>query len=1512
MKMNPNIPVHISNFESDPTKAPNYYLTETFGEQSPEVKIEQNFVESIDEYNERVWGNREAELVYTPTYAAMSSVWNNSPTKLAYNAITREVDPNFKLSNEQITELYTSGQYSVQEAQMLAEATSQEDYDYRLSLVEENRVIGNSLQGSGIFNKYVVPFATSFFDPSNIPLMMLSAGAGSIARGAMTARGIAVTANRAKAISFGEGLATNAALDAGIQEYWKGYVDGGEVAQNTVMAAGIMSGAGMYAGLTGMYRKHKGDIMDKASLVYKKSSDALDTVFNKNNSTNAKASEERATFVKESLDSSVKDGIPVQDAVKIVEGTADNVKNDLVKVTEEPKPLKTASETAYKPFKGEALTKSQETLTEAIKGKGEGIRVSETAHAYTLDNVLDNLNVLFKGFSVTQPKILQDLDLNPLSLNLFNIFAKNARGRGWKVVYDSSPNAVSKVSLKEGIITLKANKGFDGKDSVSVLELMDNMTAGEIRALMHETAHANLGMLLDSPKELLTKAQQKDAEELRRIAMSIPKDVVGKKHQSVHERLAQAFSNQAVQNYLIGQKAPEAKNLWQKIKQLVARIFGMNDKNSMDYLTRILKRQALPDDLAKMRLVSKQSASDIHYMEGLYEAGLTQKEQADNFNAFVKRFEEKEKEPVKQKQISEIRKYYTPYIKGREKLAKDDQNTLDYFISAGMRAALSEDARVRAIGSILLDTPTAVGREAVNVPYWFSRVLGSYSSRYAHQFNTLFMDALGERGYNVSRFRRFFNIAGGFGDDFKVTAQRVYTNAFEIATLRRNVELANSGKGSPDMARYKGLDVSDKVLSKKYTPSEIKLANLWDSFIDEIVTEASTHGVDKAEAVKAMTTKGYMRRKWNVPLLNKLASDKSPQIVAFKKILSDRYYEAILSELKAKYFDPEYAEKKFSAYMEKRTKEDSEAGVVKSLGEYKNEYNADLNAKLEKRAQKAAINRANTYFERIISGNDFTERQRTLDTAKSFLEEAVEDGDFNLEDVFAKIEDELNDVSRTEFDILREVDGVRLIDFMDTNMLSNMGSHIREFAGRIGLAEAGFKTAKSVDDFRVLLATENLPEDARKLFNDYLDFYMGILDTGNNTLSNAFAQLAVTAQMGRIGFNQAGDMLNGALIAGCKDTASRMPSRFADLFSRLLDPNKRLTKPEIDDLNDFLSDFAKTSGDLLGDEHLARINARFNTTDPNDPTSFVPSAIQATGQVFGYLTGAYLIQRSTQKMNFELVARSLIDGALGRESNLTSLKKDNPEGYKRLLNELGLTEDNLAKIAEETRKHGRFDANGDVQQLNLANWDADTAILLDAVLRREVSHMSMRTLEGGQPWGLLKSSTARLLLQYRTTGLTAAEIQTTKGLTLGARQFVPVFAMQAGYSALLYTAKTLAIASSIPDDSKRDKFIKNRFDCSTPENLFTNLTAYLNLLPWAGWFPDGLGIVGVTAGIVDPKTVLVPPALSQLEQTLQAPSRVTEGVYNGDITKIQQGLGALPLGTLVNNALSVYHQSMMD
>lgn len=1512
MKMNPDSPVHISKFESDPTKAPNYYLSEPFGEQSPETKIENEFVESADEYNERVWGSREAELVYTPTYAAIKSVWNNSPTKLAYNAITREVDSNFKLTNEEVTELYTSGEYSVQEAQMLAESTSQEDYDYRKALVEENRVIGNSLQGSGLFNKYVVPFATSFFDPSNIPLMVLSAGVGSVARGAMTARGIAVTANKAKAISFGEGLATNATLDAGIQEYWKGYVDGGEVAQNAVMVAGMMSGAGMYAGLTGIYRKHKGDVIDKAAAVYKKSSDALDTVFNKNKSNNAKATEQRAEFVKESLENSVNDGVPVQDAVKIVEGTADNVKNDLVKVTEAPKPIKTASETAYKPFKGEALTKSQETLTEAINRNGEGTRVSETAHAYTLDTVLDSLNVLFKGFSVTQPKILQDLDLNPLSLTLFTIFAKNARGRGWKVVYDSSPNAVSKVSLKEGIITLKANKGFDGKDSVSVLELLDNMTAGEIRALMHETAHANLGLLLDSPKELLTKAQQNDAEELRRIAMSIPKDVVGKKHQSVHERLAQAFSNQAVQNYLIGQKAPEAKNLWQKLKQLVARIFGMNDKNSMDYLVRILKRQALPDDLAKMRLVSKKTNSDIHYMEGLYEAGLTQKEQADNFNAFVKRFEEKEKEPVKQKQISEIRKYYTPYIKGREKLAQDDQNTLDYFISAGMRAALSDDARVRAIGSILLDTPTAIGREAVNVPYWFSRVLGGYSSRYAHQFNTLFMDALGERGYKVSKFRRFFNIAGGFGEDFKVTAQRVYTNAFEIATLRRNVELANSDKGSPDMARYKGLDVSDKALAKKYTASEIKLANLWDSFMDELVNEANTHGVDKAEAILAMTTKGYMRRKWNVPLLNKLSHENSPQIKAFKKILADRYYETILSALKAKYLDPEYAEKQLNAYMEKKTKEDSESGIVKSLSQYQNEYNADLNARLVKRAKNEAINRANTYFERIISGNDFTERQRTLDTAKSFIREATEGDDFDLEDVFAKIEDELNDVSRTEFDILREVDGVRLIDFMDTNMLSNMGSHIREFAGRIALAEAGFKTAKSVDDFRVLMATENLPEDARKMFNDFLDFYMGNLDTGNNTLSNTFAQLAVTAQMGRIGFNQAGDMLNGALIAGCKDTASKMPSRFADLFSRLLDPNKRLTKPEIDDLSDLLSDFARTSGDLLGDEHLARINARFNTTDPNDPTSFVPSVIQATGQVFGYLTGAYLIQRSTQKMNFELVVRELINGALGKDSNLTSIKKSNPEGYKRLLNELGVTEKDLQNIAEETNKHGRFDANGDVQQLNISQWNPDTAVLVDAIVRREVSHISMRTLTGGQPWGLLKSSTARLLLQYRTTGLTAAEVQTTKGLTLGARQFVPVFAMQAGYSALLYTAKTLAIASSIPDDRKRDKFIKNRFDFSTPENLFANLTAYLNLLPWAGWFPDGLGIVGITAGITDPKTVIVPPTLSQLEQTLQAPSRVAEGVYNGDVSKLQQGIGALPLGTLINNALSVYYQSTME
>ena len=1505
--MNPNKPVHISKFESDPTKAPNYYLND-LGEQSPEKQIEAEAELSIDDYNEYVWGNRASELVYTPTYAGVKSVFNNSPTKLAYDAMTREVDSEYKLSDDDLTKLYTSGEYSVQEAQMLSEATSEEDYNHRLELIEDNRVVYSSLQGSGLFNKYAVPFVAGFFDLSNIPLMLVSGGVGAVARGALVARGVNMTPNLAKAISFGEGLASNAALDAGVQEYWKGYVDGGEVAQNTLMAAGIMSGAGMYAGLTGMYKKHKGGIIDVKEAVYKKSSDALDKVFNRNKSENAKANEARSEMVAESVDLSIKDGVSLEDTKKIANGTAENIKNDLVRTQEEPKPVEEPIKVEHKPFKGEALTKSQETLTEAIKTKGEGVRVSETAHAYTLDSVLSTIGLLLRGFQKEAPKALQELDFNALDVALFIIFARNAKGRGWKVVYDSSPDAVSQVSLKEGIITIKAGKGFDGKNSVEVKELIDNMTAGELRALMHETAHANLGMLLDSPKELLTKAQQRDVEELRAIANSIPKDVVGKKHRSTHERLAQAFSNKAVQNYLIGQKAPEAKNLWQKIKQLVARIFGMNDKNSMDYLVRILKRQELPDDIAKMRLVASKSNSDIHYMEGLYEDGLTQKEQSDTFNQFVKRFEEKEKEPVKQKQIAEIRKYFTPYIKGREKLAQNDQNTFDYFISAGMRAALSDDSRVRAIGSILLDTPTAVGREAVNVPYWFSRILGSYSSRYAHQFNTLFMDALGERGYNVSKFRRFFNLAGGFSENFRVTAQRVYTNAFEIATLRRNVQLANEGKGSPDMARYKDLDVSDKALSSKYTASEIKLANLWDKFMDELINEANRHGVDKAEAVLAMTTKGFMRRKWNTALLNKLAKDKSPQIEAFKKILADRYYASIVDNLKAKYADPEYAKKQLESYMNKKLDEDKEKGIVKSMSQYQNEYNAELDAKITKNASRLAKERANMYFERIISGNDLSQRQKDLSLTKSMVKEAFDTENFDIEDIFAKVEDELNDASRTEFDILREVDGVRLIDFLDTNMLTNMGSHIREFSGRIALAEAGFKTAKSVDDFRALMASENLPEDARKMFNDYLDFYMGILDSGNNTLSNAFAQLAVTAQMGRIGFNQAGDMLNGALVAGNKVVASYMPERFADLFSRLFSSNKKLTKAEVDDLSDFLKDFANTSGDLLGDEHLARINSRFNTTDPNDPTSTVPSLIQATGQVFGYLTGSYLIQRSTQKMNFEIIARSIIDGALGRESNLTSLKNNNPEGYKRLLNELGITEADLANIADETRKNGSFDSNGVVQQLNLSKWNPDTATLLDAVIRREVSHASMRTLPGGQPWGLLKSGTARLLLQYRTTGLTAAEIQTTKGLTLGAKQFIPVFAMQAGYSALLYTAKTLAIASSIPDDTKRDKFIKNRFDFSTPENLFANLTAYMNLLPWAGWFPDGLGIVGVTAGVQDPKSVIVPPALSQLEQTLQAPSRLAEGVYNQDLMKFQQGIGALPLGTLLNQTLSLSSQ----
>lgn len=1497
-ELNPDAPVHISQLESDPLKAPNYTLVPEA--KGTELNIPEFVTETVQEYNERM-SHIEATKVYTPTYAALKMTWDNSLTALGIDAASREKDEDFTLTVGELHDLYTK--YAPHEAGTLAEAVSQEDYENRLKRIEEDRIVAHSLANSGVINKYLVPLTASFLDPANIPLMLMSGGVGAVGRGV----GVINTVGKARAFAVADALGTNVAIDVGMQDYWKGGVSSDEMFTNLTATAGLLAGVGAYSGAMGWYSKHSDKIAPAVQQAYKKTHDAFDNVFTREHNKNVEASKESTVSFEESITLAEKQGLDSAEAKRVAAGVGDatlEIVPSKTAVVDETLPIK-----PWTPIKGERITETSKALNERLSTQGDGTRVTETAHANALDRVVEDLDLFVQGVLTKAPDMAKEMDISLVDSAILSIFARTTKGRGWTVVFDSDPKAVSHVSMKEGIITIKARKKLD-KNNVSSRERIGEMTAGELRELMHEVAHANLGILLDAPKDLLTKQQLKDAEELRALLNSIPKHIIGKKHQgSMHERAARALSNKAVQQHLMTQKAPEG-TLWQKFKNKVASLFGIASPTQMDQLMRLLKRQALPDNAqnATWRGMVK---DDIHYFDGMYKEGLTQKEQSKNFNEFVEDFVNSEQEPVKQKQIAEIEKMYTPYIKVRPDATRRDVNMLDYFISAGMRAALSDNAKVRAVGSMLLDTPTAVGRQVLNAPHWYSRTLGSYSSRYAPRFQDLFMSAMEERGYPVSRFRRFFNISGGFGEKFQSTAAQVYRNAFELATLRRNIELANSDKGSPDMAQYKGMVLDPEAINAKYTKSEQRLADLWDSFVDDITASADNAGVDKANAIRAMTTKGYMRRKWNIPMLNKLKAENSPVIQDIRRILFDNYVEAIYRELKQPYLDPEYALKKQEQALNKmldKDKADSEAtgqSLVKSMSEYKAQYDKDLNDRLRKSAERLANDRVDMYLERILTGEDLSANQRILSLAKDMVKEAQELGiDSDLDTVFRRIEDELNDMSRTEFDILRSVNGTRLIDFMDVNMMSNMGSMIREYSGRIALAKIGLKTSTSVDNFKALLGRENLPEADKQLFSDYLDFYIGTLDQGNSTLATMMSQIAVTAQMGRIGFNQAGDMLNTAIIVGSKNAASLLPERYADLFGRLLSKDKSLTKSEINDLNEFLSDFAETSGDLLGDEHLSRLNPYFNTTDPYDLSRAPMVAMQGISQGFGYMTGAYLIQRSTQKITFETLARNLCN-LIENKGDISKGLPRGSEAYQRMLNEFGLTDNDMVVFKEMIDKYASRDAEGNIQKLNMSKWDPEYFDKFEAVIRREATHARMQTHTGGTPWGLMKSGSARIFMQYRTTGLMAAETQLAKGVALGMRQYAPVMAMQATHTALLYLAKTLAIAAGISNDSKRDEFLDNRFDFSTPENLLANLTAYMNLLPWAGWFPDGLGLLGVVAGITDPKTVIVPPALSQLEKTLQSPSRIAEGIYAGDSTKVQQGFSAMPLGVIPSYVMSL-------
>lgn len=336
--------------------------------------------------------------------------------------------------------------------------------------------------------------------------------------------------------------------------------------------------------------------------------------------------------------------------------------------------------------------------------------------------------------------------------------------------------------------------------------------------------------------------------------------------------------------------------------------------------------------------------------------------------------------------------------------------------------------------------------------------------------------------------------------------------------------------------------------------------------------------------------------------------------------------------------------------------------------------------------------------------------------------------------------DIVKDRARTEFDMLREVDGVRLLDYVDHSIVENVQHIGHRFAGQNAMARAGFKDQHYFDALMDLAAKDGATQaDMEDLaFAGRAFGFMPSIAQDAPAMS-ALRNFAYASMMGKLGFSQLADL--GAIASNLG-----VGSMFRTLGRSVL------REPEL------VKQLGRMSLSLVGQDYrLHRLTADVlpDGRAMSGGLQSVQVVSNRAAQLVSHLSLSNFMNKTLHKAFLPTMMEDLTRAVSGRDGGMTA----------RRLQDAGITGPMAARIKAMLDTHDSGRKAGD-----RFNWDAwtDTEAMdkfIEAAHRITYQTFQRSLIGEAQAWRT-ESQVGVLFGQFRGFGLTAMEKSTARNLNI--------------------------------------------------------------------------------------------------------------------------------------------------
>ncbi|RQS67310.1 hypothetical protein DID96_21945 [Burkholderia sp. Bp8963] len=777
---------------------------------------------------------------------------------------------------------------------------------------------------------------------------------------------------------------------------------------------------------------------------------------------------------------------------------------------------------------------------------------------------------------------------------------------------------------------------------------------------------------------------------------------------------------------------------------------------------------------------------------------------------------------------------------------------LDKLDSVGLTLGRSQNKDVRYIASMLGEDPTGANRQHASSAAIDKVILASnWRKPVAEMWNRILPELMTAE----ERVRWSQGIFAGDAEK-------------RISRLVQEERLANRN------ARLAGQEYTSQA-----HPMVKQMAAVIDGFWKDVTTMGEKYGESKSTAIGKRGWQGYMPYAWDWRELQAMYNDpvRADEWNSFKGMVRQQYV--------AKVIDPA---------LEKLNK----SGPVTQ----------DAMLALQRDVRERAANLTDRYLTQIIrdpesriSGADDHFGSVAADMLKA--EYAGKKVTGAMADEFKRaLKDVISDRTRTEFDLLaRQPDGVRLLDYMDSDVGRMVEGQSSEFAGRIALAKVGFKDDQHWTAMKDALVSRGANHEEVGA----LDFLHRSLTDRLNNKDNAAAQFlgqtAYMSMMGKLGFNALADAASIMSISGVN-------GMFKSIFKGMGKDTALMTQ-----LN-------RVASSAMGLDHRlhfgeTRAGARLTRTGSALEDSAVWRRVSHQGMdIVGKLSGAHYVAKTLHRGFVPMFAEDLAKAIRGSEINDGVIVSTGSEHLNpaRLVDS-GLTADNVARIKAALEAHDAGRKDGDI--FSWDQWDKThpgAAEDMIAAIHRVTGQALQRAFIGEVPRWLSEGIIGKYAAQFKKYGITAQEKQLMRNAFIADRNSATGFVMGTAWGAALYYAKTVASTAGMTD-AQRDEYVKKHMHGL---HLATGVAVMTNV---SGMLGDGLDAANVLMGGqtgASGSPIVAVGQLQSMSRALGAIGGSALGVVNGGtnpltgkpvdyVGNVRKAMRVLPgANTLIGSALS--------